>query len=275
MIVRWRPYSWKGFQKKNMWILGQPWSKEIIQPKHGENITQCFVWREDLLKRAAFDNEILVSIIFEIDEMDVLTMAQRQTTCYRSLYLRRAYEIPLQHMNEWAWVECVYMAIMELYDDGIRYYSNGKKQLGCWINNSGQHINLWLAIPKSRENQNYSRSYLKKNDMIRYFNEQIKLRSLSTKLLLSEMKISIIPYSYNNILSEASEEDCGLMPTYGELLCMLDLKTISMMTIRRWIKILGYRYDENKFSYYTNMHACDNVVEDRYNHYLKEYVTAE
>ena len=65
------------------------------------------------------------------------------------------------------------------------------------------------------------------------------------------------------------------MPTYGELLCMLDLKTISMMTIRRWIKILGYRYDENKFSYYTNMHACDNVVEDRYNHYLKEYVTAE
>ena len=65
------------------------------------------------------------------------------------------------------------------------------------------------------------------------------------------------------------------MPDYDELLHMLDLKTISLSTTRRWFIRLGYKYSENKRCYYTDGHKREDVVKDRNNRFLVEYFIAE
>ena len=61
------------------------------------------------------------------------------------------------------------------------------------------------------------------------------------------------------------------MPTFDEMMHMLDIK-ISIFTVWRWLKHLGYHSDENKSSYYTDRY---DILDDCNNIFLLDYLKAE
>ena len=77
------------------------------------------------------------------------------------------------------------------------------------------------------------------------------------------------------MISEGGEGAVNNLPTYNELLHILHLKTMSYSTTRRWLKYLGFNYDENKRSYYTDEHEREDVVIDRNERFLVKYCEFE
>ena len=64
------------------------------------------------------------------------------------------------------------------------------------------------------------------------------------------------------------------MPSYKELLHMLNIKSITYSTIWRWMKYLGYIYDNNKRIHYIDGHEREKVVKDRNESLLIDYFRA-
>ena len=73
------------------------------------------------------------------------------------------------------------------------------------------------------------------------------------------------------VLLEEAGEDKDSMPSYNEILSMCDLKTVSVKTVWRWILYLGYKYCENKRSYYSDGHERKDALKDRNERFLVEY----
>jgi len=111
--------------------------------------------------------------------------------------------------------------------------------------------------------------------MIKVFcNKQIKGGSMSTDAVTSEIRSVILPKLYDNLLIEAGDSK-DMMPGYDELLRMLDLKTLSISTVWRWLILLGYKYCENKRNYYTDGHEREDVIKDRNSRFLVKYFKNE
>ena len=93
-----------------------------------------------------------------------------------------------------------------------------------------------------------------KEDIITYCNNKIKSGELSTESLCCEIKNVIIPRCYAKLLLEAGEANRNSIPNLPDLLLMLDIRTLGLQTVWRWLHYLGFQYDENKRSYYTDGH---------------------
>lgn len=66
-----------------------------------------------------------------------------------------------------------------------------------------------------------------------------------------------------------------MIPQCDELLQMLDLSTISITTVWRWIRYLGFNYSKNKKCDYTDGCEREDVVKDRDDRFLINYFKAE
>ena len=64
-------------------------------------------------------------------------------------------------------------------------------------------------------------------------------------------------------------------PTFDEFNKTLDITSISYSTIWRWLLYLGYKYDTNNKSHYTDGHGRKDVVEDRNKRFLGQYYDYE
>ena len=93
---------------------------------------------------------------------------------------------------------------------------------------------------------------------------------MSTDAVTSEIRSVILPKLYDNLLIKAGDSK-DMMPGYDELLRMLDLKTLSISTVWRWLILLGYKYCENKRNYYTDGHEREDVIKDRNSRFLVKY----
>ena len=84
-----------------------------------------------------------------------------------------------------------------------------------------------------------------KTGVIKYCSDGVKKGILSTKALMNELKNAIVPNVYKTWLDE-SGDDAPLIPTFDDMMFHLNLTNICISTMWRWIKILGYTYDDNK-----------------------------
>ena len=98
---------------------------------------------------------------------------------------------------------------------------------------------------------------------MKYCHAQIKGRCLSTELLLAEVRNLIIRVCYNDLLLGVAKDHMHNIPTCNELLRMLDLKSISISTVCRWLRYLIFKYNENKRNYYTDGHERKILVKNR------------
>lgn len=84
----------------------------------------------------------------------------------------------------------------------------------------------------------------------------------------------MLPLCYYNLLND-NKGDSDMLPSYKELLHLLDLKNIGMSTAWRWLIYHGYKYNENKRCYYTDGHERQDVVNDRNIRFLPAYFNYE
>ena len=93
--------------------------------------------------------------------------------------------------------------------------------------------------------------------MVQFCTKQIESGSLSAEALSAELKTKILPQCYEELKAESGENE--IFP-YEELLAMNDLKNVSTPTAWRWMKYLGFNYNETKKCYYTDGHDRKDVV---------------
>ena len=103
--------------------------------------------------------------------------------------------------------------------------------------------------------------------------EGVKIRSLSGEAVRTEITTSIAPKCYDSLIVEAGD-DALLMPTFKEMMYNLDLATIDISTVWRWMIVLGYQYDKNKNAT-IQMDTKYMVVDDRNGRFLPEYFCLE
>ena len=65
------------------------------------------------------------------------------------------------------------------------------------------------------------------------------------------------------------------MPSYIEIIQMLDIPKLSIMKIFRLLKYLVYIYDTNKRNCYTDSHEQEDIIDDKITCFLVQYFLAE
>jgi hypothetical protein len=88
---------------------------------------------------------------------------------------------------------------------------------------------------------------------------------MSSESVAAEIGQKILPKCYEDLLAEI--DDPGGLPTYYELLQMLDLKWVCPSTAWHWLQLMGYKY--------TDGHEREDVVKDRNKRFLVEYFKLE
>ena len=83
--------------------------------------------------------------------------------------------------------------------------------------------------------------------IIQFCSEGVKIGSLSNEVVCNKIITVIAPKCYDSLIVEAGD-DALLMPTFKEMMYNLDLTTIYISTVWRWMIVLGYQYDENENS---------------------------
>ena len=88
-----------------------PEAKILFVPKSDESTSDCLIRRIDLLGRASFDDSVLLLITDDVDDLDEISSHQKQVLRTQCLYLRQAYELAIQFMNDKTLMECIQNAI--------------------------------------------------------------------------------------------------------------------------------------------------------------------
>ena len=135
--------------------------------------------------------------------------------------------------------------------------------------------NEQLTVPYARSNREpklFSVFPEARKKFMYFCNQKINDGSLFTELVWCEVQDHIATDCYNNYLKEVQHE---VPPTFDEFKKTLDITSISYSTIWRWLLYLGYKYDTNSKSYYTDGHERKDVVEDRNERFLGKYYDYE
>jgi hypothetical protein len=103
--------------------------------------------------------------------------------------------------------------------------------------------------------------------------------SVSAESVAAEIRQKILPKCYKDLLAEEDilEEtnEVSNLPSYDELLGMLDLKRVCASTVWQWLQLMGYKYDENRRCYYTDGHEREDAVKDQNKRFLTHYFKLE
>ena len=85
-----------------------PEALKLFNPNNGENVMECLAWRDTLLWRASVDDDVLCTLIDDIDNIDELTVKQASDIRKKCMYLRKAYEYAIQKMNKVSLIHLTY-----------------------------------------------------------------------------------------------------------------------------------------------------------------------
>jgi hypothetical protein len=205
----------------------------LFNPRPSKSVEQCLCDRENMLQDIIEDaNKVeLINKDWVFNSTTALLTAKQEccivTHC---LYLRKTYEIAVQCMNDWTWKECCAEAIKVLCDCGITYVSH-ERTIRRW------HMffrkNNTLPNPQGHSNKLlepnifdfFPELKLKINDFYRHPDNQ---PSMSSKSVAAKIRQNILPKCYEDLLAE-TDDPAGL-PSYDELLQMLDLKWVCTNT---------------------------------------------
>ena len=88
------------------------------------------------------------------------------------------------------------------------------------------------------------------------------LGHLSCENVAVYMREELFPSIYTTYLSENNLHNNN-PPTLQQFLMDYGIKNVSVQTAWRWMRYLGYKYDERKKSYFTDKHESDENIASR------------
>ena len=176
-------------------------------------------------------------------------------------------------MNQKTWNECCQLCIESLADNGIEYCKRKCSIMKWNFEFRTKETFLTPFYKEVREPKLFQFFPETKKEIIKFCSEGVKNGSLSSEAVRNEIVTVIAPNCYKQLIVDAGE-DSSLMPSFTELMYNLDLTTICISTVWRWMIVLGYQYDEKK-CYYTDGHERPDEVADRNDRFLLEYFRLE
>ena len=172
--------------------------------------------------------------------LNELTIKRRESLRYRCIYLRTAYEVVLQYMNNKTWVQCIEIAIKNLREQGIVMYSN-EKSVRTFNTDFRRDERFSFGIEKkASEPLLFSIFPTIKDEFIAYCNKCAKNGELSVESAHDEIINRIVPDYYKKLSSKLNTKFDGLLRDYNSFLKFLQLKNISYVTTWRWLRDLGF-----------------------------------
>ena len=85
---------------------------------------ETLIKRDQILSAATTDDDMLVSLLDDFQSLDNLSSYQKQHIRLDCVYLKKLYEIGIQHMNCWTWRKYSTEAISILNDAGFTHRVN-------------------------------------------------------------------------------------------------------------------------------------------------------
>ena len=222
-------------------------------------------WRNVIIGRD-IDNFCTKTEIFEIRQ--------------RSTFLCRAYQLALQHMNQWTWHRCCQEACNELNSIGMMQ-GTCYKTVAAWnmIFRQGEvfpHPNPYVQCGKRPLPKLLEVFPDAKDQIVSYAVKN--LAKLTIELVHNFILSYVIPRlvtlwkqsesDTNNVTTAINEND----DTVSAFLKAHRLESLSLTTTWRWMRLLGFHYDTRKKSFYVDGHEREDVVATR-NNFCEEYLT--
>jgi hypothetical protein len=230
-----------------------------------------------LLQNIIEDADMVETIMEGCDDDNTtkLTAKQERRIVTQCLYLWKAYEIAVQCMNAWTWKECCAEAIKSLCDCVINYVGNEVtiRRWHIYFRKNETFPNPLGCSRKLLEPKVFDFFLELKSKIHEFYAHPDNQPSMSSESVAAEIRQNILPKCYEDLLAEIDDPD-GL-PTYNELLQLLDPKWVCPSMAWRWLQLMGYKYDENRRCYYTDGHEREDVMKDRNKCFLVEYYKLE
>lgn len=124
------------------------------------------------------------------------------------------------------------------------------------------HIELFSLFPEA------------KNMFIRWCKAKENMETLSLESARRFLLEEVIPYCIDQSNKELKRLDYPLIESPESFLPIVGLKSIGVMTAWRWLRLLGFSYDENSKCYYTDGHEREDNVADRMS-FIPKYMELE
>ena len=74
-------------------------TRQLFMPSKNKSVTNCLVRRENIFGKTAYYDNVMISLVQDIDNVADLTNSQCQTIHTQCLYLGKKHELALQHLN--------------------------------------------------------------------------------------------------------------------------------------------------------------------------------
>jgi hypothetical protein len=83
---------------------------------------------------------------------------------------------------------------------------------------------------------------------------------MSSESVATKSRQNVLPKCYEDLLGEI--DDPAGLPSYDELLQMLNLKRVCPNTAWRWLQLMEHKYDKNHRCYYTDGRRQEDAIKD-------------
>ena len=248
-------------------------AKNLFNPLATETVLKCLMRRDRQLLSSTTDDKDLFDQTHDNSELGSLTVKARKIIRLKCMYLRKAYEIAIQHMNQKTWGECCTLAVAELKDVGIDYITQGRT-IQNW--NMEYRKTELFEIPNAKMNREpklFSLFPEAKEELLEYCNTQAAAGALNSEIVASEIRNHTIQNCYKKLVDALETNES--IPTIEEFKSMVDLKNVTVSTSWRWLQSYGFTYSDQKKCYFTDGHEREDVVKDRNNRFLLNYFRYE
>ena len=97
------------------------------------------------------------------------------------------------------------------------------------------------------------------------------INRLNCETVTEHLRDKVIPKIYEKNLQKCEDNN---KPTYQEFLASFNLKSISYITVWRWMKFIGFQYCDRKKNYFSDRHEDKDNVSYR-GDFIKKYFQYE
>jgi hypothetical protein len=209
------------------------------------------------------DNEHTIMTVHRLVKLCEQRAAQQINTsfCNKYLLLRKSYVVALEKMNLSSFRDCCSEAIRSFSEAGIATVSSPRTVM-IWH----RHFRVYHSLQKdaTTATKEYQPKlfavYPEARELINlYFSKD--LETINVEAFRSHILDEVIPHL---VQSNANRDGIGAEPLETiDFLAAINLKTIGLATAYKYLRYLGYKFDEAKKTYYNNGPEKPDQIEYR------------
>ena len=139
-------------------------------------------------------------------------------------------------MNKYTWTVCILIEIYELADNGMIHIIDDKviQKVNCHFRNK-EFLPICNTYPR-KEPPVFTFPPECRTNIVQFCSKFIQDGSLSTEILLLEIRNVMLPHCYSKVYEDTVECNRNNILNYNDLLIKLRLKSVSYSTVGRWMK---------------------------------------